>query len=67
MCCNHGLTVVVSEGVNGGVGKVRPAAVACKGGPQVGGSGERRRATKAAAAACGGSMWRRRVALLRDE
>ena len=29
---NHGLTVVVSEGVHGGGGEVRPAAVACGGG-----------------------------------
>ncbi len=41
---NHGLTVVVSEGVHGGGGEVRPAAVACGGGQRVGGGGERRRA-----------------------
>jgi hypothetical protein len=52
---NHGLTVVVSEGVHGGGGEVWPVVVACGSGQRVGGSGERRRATKAAAAVCYGS------------
>ena len=51
---NHGLTIVVGEGVrDGGVG-ARRAAVACGSGERGGGGGERQRATKAAAAACGG-------------
>jgi hypothetical protein len=53
---NHGLTVVVGEGVSDGGGGVRRAAVVCGGGERGGGDGERQRATKAAAAACGGGV-----------
>ena len=59
---NHGLTVVVREGVRDGGGGVRRAAVVCSSGAGGGRGGEeRQRATKAvAAAACDGNVWRRR-------
>ena len=54
---NHGLTVVVKEGVRDSGGGVRRVAVACGSGERGGAGGERQRATKAAAEACGGGMW----------
>jgi hypothetical protein len=54
---NHGLTVVVKEGVRDSGGGVRHVAVACGGGERGGGGGEQQRATKAAAEACGGGVW----------
>ncbi len=58
---NHGLTVVVREGVHDGGGGVWRVAVVCGSNAGGGGGRERQRATKAvAAAACDCNVWRRR-------